>query len=412
MKTTMNKPFSLKRKSYTMNVDIQEKAEITMYGEIVETQPRDWWTGDLVDGEFIIQSEFLNDLETVMNMGVKSLRIRMNSAGGDADVSVLIHNRIREIAKSGVETECIIDGIAESGGSLIACACDKVTVNSSSLFMLHKCWSFIFGGYNADELRSKATSLDATDKQQIAIYRRKSGKTDTIISHMMSNTTFLVGQEIIDEGFADELTESAESLKISASADKRFIFANGHRLHVHHGMALPDSIPITTPNDEGVIHQTSADTDNKEGGSKLMAKNLSELRTEDPELAAAVEQEVRAAASADNAEAEKAACSAAVAEERKRLAEISEVAHLFDDDIVKDAMYGNPCTRAEMTERAALKAAKSGESFMKDVLEDNKASGANDVRGALPTDGESTDDVKAAAKKAVADFKKMKEEAH
>lgn len=412
MKTTMNKPFFIKRKSYTMNVDIQEKAEITMYGEIVETQPRNWWTGDLIDGEFIIQGEFLSDLETVMNMGVKSLRIRMNSAGGDADVAVLIHNRIREIAQSGVETECIIDGVAESGGSLIACACDKVVVNPSSLFMLHKCWSVFWGGYNADELRSEAVKLDATDKQQIAIYHRKSEKTDTVISHMMSNTTFLVGQEIIDEGFADELTESSDgNLKISASADKKFILANGHRLRVHYGMALPDFIPITTQN-EGVINQTSADTDNKEGGSKLMAKNLSELRTEDPELAAAVEQEIRAAASADYAEAEKAACSAAVAEERKRLADISKVAHLFDDDIVKDAMYGNPCTRAEMTERAALKAAKAGESFMKDVIEDNKASGANSVQGALHADDETMDDVKAAAKKAVADFKKIKEEAH
>ena len=64
-------------KPYTMAMVDGENAEITMYGEIVEVRPVDWWTGEPEPGAFIIQSEFLQDLETVA--GAKVLTIRMSS---------------------------------------------------------------------------------------------------------------------------------------------------------------------------------------------------------------------------------------------------------------------------------------------------------------------------------------------
>ena len=131
----MNKPINIRRNFYTMASNTGEDAEITMYGEIVESQPTDWWTGEPVEGEYIVQSEFLGDLEQVSDC--KKLTIRMNSLGGDAGVSILIHNRLRELSNNGTEITCIVDGVAMSGGSLIMCACDKVRVNPSSLIMIH-----------------------------------------------------------------------------------------------------------------------------------------------------------------------------------------------------------------------------------------------------------------------------------
>ena len=85
-------------KPYTMAMVDGENAEITMYGEIVEAQPVDWWTGERIEGAFIVQTEFLKDLEEVA--GAKTLTIRMDSIGGNAGVSILIHNRLRELAPS------------------------------------------------------------------------------------------------------------------------------------------------------------------------------------------------------------------------------------------------------------------------------------------------------------------------
>ena len=162
---------SIQRPCYVMASTDGQSADITMYGQIVDTQPTDWWTGEPIPGQYIIESEFLSDLQQVEHCS--EITIRMDSVGGDAGVSILIHNRLRELAAKGTKLTCIVDGVAMSGGSLIMCACDTVKANPSSLVMIHKCWSLIWGNYNADELRKAADANDAWDKSQVSIYKRK-----------------------------------------------------------------------------------------------------------------------------------------------------------------------------------------------------------------------------------------------
>ena len=374
-------PISIRRACYAMTNADGNEAEISMYGDIVESQPINYWTGEPVEGSFIIQDEFLKDLNEVVGAGCKKLTLRMNSYGGDAGVSILVHNRLREISASGIETVCIVDGVAMSGGSLIMCACDTVRANPSSLIMIHKAWSFLFGGYNADEMRSKAKENDAWDKAQVEIYKRKCGLSDTVLMHMMSETTTMTGREAVEKGFADEVIEDAEPLNIAASANRTSIIVGGRTVHLARGMTAPESIPITTASQADVNNNTSAETDS-EGGNKPMARNLEELRTENPELAAQVESDVRAAVSAEHANSETNATNA----ERQRLADIDSIAHLYDEETVRNAKYGeHPCTAQEMAFRAAQAAAKTGGAFMAGVKSDYEASGAGGV-GAAPAD--------------------------
>lgn len=361
----------IRRQCYTMAKGTDDSVEITMYGEIVESQPRDFWTGELIPGTYILQDEFLKDLDSIIESGTKKVTIRMNSIGGDAGASILIHNRLRDLAKNGTELTCIVDGVAMSGGSLIMCAADRVVVNPSSLIMIHKAWGFLWGGYNADELRSLAKQSDAWDQAQVNIYSRKCKLSDTVISHMMSDTTYMTGKEAIEKGFADELAED-DGVAIAASADRKSLFVRGRKIHLAHGMMAPENIPTISTAEAEDINKKSAGTDSKEGGTP-MAKNLEELRAENPELASQVEAEVKAAVLAENT-------AAATEAERKRISEIDEIAHLFDNETVREAKYGkNPCTAQEMAFRAAQKAAKQGSTFMKDVIADNQKSGANDV---------------------------------
>ena len=374
-------PINIRRACYAMTNADGNEAEISMYGDIVESQPINYWTGEPVEGSFIIQDEFLKDLNEVVGAGCKKLTLRMNSYGGDAGVSILVHNRLREISASGIETICIVDGVAMSGGSLIMCACDTVRANPSSLIMIHKAWSFLFGGYNADEMRSKAKENDAWDKAQVEIYKRKCGLSDTVLMHMMSETTTMTGREAVEKGFADEVIEDAEPLNIAASANRTSIIVGGRTVHLARGMTAPESIPITTASQADVNNNTSAETDS-EGGNKPMAKNLEELRTENPELAAQVESEVRAAVSAEHATSDTNATNA----ERQRIADIDSIAHLYDEETVRNAKYGDhPCTAQEMAFRAAQQAAKTGGAFMAGVKSDYEASGAGGV-GAAPAD--------------------------
>ena len=389
---------SINRGPYVMEMADGENAELTMYGEIVKSQPVDWWTGEPIQGSYIIQSEFLEDLKSLA--GAKTLTIRMHSVGGDAGVSILIHNRLRELATQGMELTCIVDGVAMSGGSLIMCACDTVAVNPASLVMIHKCWSSLWGGYNADELKELAAKNEAWDKAQVSIYKRKCGLSDMVISNMMAKTTYMTGTEAVEKGFANKVLEDAAPLDIAASADGRSLFVRGRQFHLTPGMFAPDTIPTVTPEAAAPVEANTnqpAQTGGQNGGN-TMAKTLEELRAENPALAEAFMAEARAAVSASGAVTPAPAPAPAVTPapapqsnggddpaqaERKRIQEIDALAGLFDAETINAAKYGDhPCTAQEMVYQAAQKASQLGGTFLAALEADTAASGVQDVGAA------------------------------
>lgn len=365
MPVTNNTPqVNIQRPCYAMASTDGQNADITMYGQIVETQPIDWWTDEPIPGQYIIESEFLNDLAQIE--GCSQITIRMDSLGGDAGVSILIHNRLRELAAKGKNLVCIVDGVAMSGGSLIMCACDTVKVNPSSLVMIHKCWSHVWGNYNADELRKAADANDAWDKSQVSIYKRKTGMSETVLLHMMADTTYMTGKEAVEKGFANELLDDAEPVAISASADRHTIFAKGHALRLP-GVKLPDSIPLAKATAPAAAANTPAApaAQSNEGGHTTMANTIDELRNENPELCRQLEQ---------------AASEQASQNERHRLSEIDEVSALFDPALVQEAKYGDTaCDARELAFRAAKAAAAQGHAFLTNLQSDNETSGAQGV---------------------------------
>lgn len=144
-----------------------------------------------------------------------------------------------------------------------------------------------------------------------------------------------------------------------------------------------------------------------------MAKNLEELRKENPALAAELEAEARAAVQNSGNPASAPAPDASenadpVEAERQRIRDIDAVAHLFDDETVQQAKYGdNPCTAQEMAYRAAQKAAQQGRSFLCGMEADAKASGAQNVgvTGGGNNPGASADSPEAMIAQARADAK-------
>ena len=403
--------FNIKRKFYALASTDGENAEIQMYGDVVEKWPTDWWTGEKKEGSYIAQDEFLKDLAAVE--GCKNVTIRLNSYGGDAVVGIVIHNRLREIAAKGTHLSCIVDGVAMSAGSVIMCACDTVKVNPSSLVMIHKGWSFLFGGYNADDLRKSAEAMDAYDTAMVSIYKRKSGMSDTVISHMMSDETYMTGKEAVEKGFADEVIEDSEPVQIAASANGRTLFVGGRAMHLCPGMTLPKNIPTVTPDAKAsaAIEENQPVVTGGEKGGNSMTKE--ELRAQYPELVAEVEADARAVVDTN------AAVTEAVQAEEHRMQQIDEVSALFSDELVQEAKYGaKKCSAQELAYRAAQAAAKQGRSFLANLDKDSEESGAGSV-GAAPgagADGEggekdesSPKAIEAAAKAAVAAFMKKKE---
>lgn len=385
------KTINIKRPFYTMATKEGNTAEILLYGNIVVKQPKDFWTGKPIEGNYIIGDEFLKDLKQIE--GCSEITIRLNSEGGDAGVSILIHNRLRELATKGAKLICIVDGVAMSGGSLIMCACDTVKVNASSLIMIHKCWSLLLGPYNADELRNLAKSNDAYDEAQSSIYTRKTGLSKTQILHMMADTTYMNGTEAKEKGFADEVLEE-EPIQIAASADRRTLYVGQREMRLMPGVMLPESIPTV---EAGAVPVETNTNEQNEGGS-TMANTIEELRKENPELVAQLVSAERAAERAD-----------AIQAEQKRLQEIDDLAGLFSADLVREAKYGEKaCSAQELSYRAAVDAAKNGKQFLTKMTADAKESNAGAVPAAPAHDPEpkaaepkSEEEKMAAAKAAV-----------
>lgn len=392
---------------YAMERTGADSAEIVLYGDIVSERPTHWWTGEPLDGQYIILSEFLADLKQVED--VSNLTVRIHSAGGNAHDALTIHNRLKSL-KAYVTV--IIDGVAMSGGAMIACSGDIVQVFPGSLIMIHRCWGYAVG--NADDLRKAADGYDATDRSQAAIFNAKTGLgTDELLA-MMSAETYLTGQEAIDKGFADELVEGS-SLEVAASADRRTLFAGGYPVWAStRSGGIPAAIPTVTPEASATVATNTkqpAQTGSQNGG-KTMAKTLEELRQENPELAEQLMAEARAAAAPAPAASAPAAPAAAapaptpaaqtvpptpapsaapstpdpVAAERQRLQEIDAVAGLFDAETVNAAKYGDTaCSAQEMVYRAAQKATQQGQAFLTGLEADTKASGVQQVGAAAST---------------------------
>ena len=413
-------PTVIERPCYTMTVNGQH-ADMNMYGEIVETRPVDWWTGEPVSGEFIILDEFLRDLDTLA--GMDTITIHINSIGGDAFASIAIYNRLRALY---ADITVIVDGVAMSGGSLIMCAANTVQANPSSLIMVHQCWTYFWDRVNSDNLIAASEKLAAIDRSQAEIYMAKTGKSMDEVLEIMRGERYMTGREAMELGFVDELVDQNVDPDISVSADHRTMYVRGHSMRVAAKGRLPEN--ITVIESEGT-HDTLAGrkgapthagpaagavvaigednnppepTGEKEGGQVIMT--LDEFLRDNPEAAKAYEAALaEARASVDT--------NAAADAERQRIAEIDAIASVFDAETVNAAKYGeNRCTAAEMAHRAALASVRQGTAFMSALQNDSKASGAEAVPAAsAPIEAEkplSSEDLIAAG---MAAAKKMQE---
>lgn len=362
----------IERPCYSLATDEKnENAELTLYGEIVSERPYDYWQGKVDDNPYIVESEIISDISSLA--GCKSLHLRINSLGGDTVVSLTIHNRLREMAANGTKITCTVDGAAMSGGSIIMCAADTIKAARSSLIMIHKCSSFYWDRMNADNLKKEAARLEVYDKAILECYKRRSSCNEDELLRLMSETCYMTGGEAHEKGFVDEVIEDA--VKISACAYDKSLLVNGYSLPLR-GFPMPENIPVIT-------ERTTPPDNNKNlknGGKKTMAKDLSELMKENPELAAKVQEEITAKLTAELTAKASETTEVKIVAERKRLEEIDQMAHLFDEETVAAAKYGDKaCTAQEMCYRAAQKAAESGQSFMTNIKADAKSSGLEKV---------------------------------
>jgi ATP-dependent protease ClpP protease subunit len=379
-------------------------AEITMYGEVVEKRPTNWWTGKPIDGNFIVLNEFLDDLENLSSYS--NITIRINSPGGDMNAGIVIYNRLREL-DAHITTIC--DGLAASAASLLFLAGDTRRIYSSGIVMIHGAATLLWDYYQVQGVRSVLNMLTAHNQAGINVYVDRTGLDEAEVRQMVEAETWMTGQEAVDKGFATEVitdAEDEEPVTMKLSPDRTKLMFGGRSVAACLFNKLPDSIPQMTEAEFAALSETVDDPamrgDNiSNGGIKNMEiKNVDDLRKAYPTLV----QEV-----------ENAARTEGMTNERNRIQGIESIeAAVGDAEMVRNAKYGDkPLSAQELSFAAMQKQAKIGNKMLGDMEEDTKASGAGDVAAsAAPADPKANDPktVEAQAAADVARFLNTKKE--
>ncbi len=184
---------------FTIKAQADESADISIYGDI----------GEGFFSEGVGAKKFADELKALGN--VKKLNISINSPGGSVFEGLAIYNKLRMHQAQKTVT---VDGLAASIASVIAMAGDTVVMPENALMMIHDPWSLAVG--NADEMRKTAEVLDKMKDSLVMAYMGKSHMTEEEIRRMMTDETWMNGNDALEKGFADECTKPK---KIAASFD-------------------------------------------------------------------------------------------------------------------------------------------------------------------------------------------------
>lgn len=352
-------------------------AEITLYGDVLESDPVDFWTGEPEPGNHITIDGVLEELERVRD--AKEIVIHLNSSGGDLFAGITIYNRIKSFL--GHKT-VIVDGLAASAASVIMCAADTVKVYPGSMVMIHNVASFLYGYYSTPELREMLNAAEAAETSIKRIYAEKTGKTESELQALLDATMWYVGTDAIDEGFADALMgDDAEGeLDAKVTNDGRYLMVAGIPHLVAHLGALPPwltnqsfVLPVANatcgyrPDTGG----NDAATTGKECGMDIT--NAADLRSAYPELVAAVEAD-------------------AAASERERIRSIQEISNsIRNEELIFRAMFEEPMSAKDVALCALRAEAKTASQVLADMDADAKAAADGNVAPA-PSEDETEDD--------------------
>lgn len=369
------------------------EAEVVLYGDVVEDEPRDFWSGEPTGEQVITAERFNRELDSIR--GARHVTVRLNSCGGDVYTGLAIYSSLRAL---DADVTVRVDGIAASAASVIACAGDEVVVGPGSIYMVHEAAVGLMGYYRAADLDELRKDIDATNRSLVNVYSARTKKSPEECAALMAEETWMVGQEIVDAGFATSMDAEEQPEQVEEEGDGELMVGG-----VLHDVSAYRNVPANlaarvAASAREVPVAAAAVTDTQEPPKAAEEKGvehmtLDELRAQAPELVAAIEAE-------------------AVQAERDRIARIDEIAGDVPADLVASAKYVEPCTAQELAYRAMVARKADHEArdeaedarkaaFAAAVMADAAESGADTVASA-PNSGSEMPDEHAEAQAEVA----------
>lgn len=178
--------------------------ELMIYGDIGEC----WW------GESVTAASIVTQL-AALDANTTQINVRINSYGGSVSDALAIYNVLKRTSAKKMGT---VDGVAMSSASLIAMACDELSMPATSLLMIHAPWGIAQG--NANDMRIMADVLDTYSQAMVSAYVAKSGMASADVLQLLQDGQdhYYTGEQAVAAGFADELIEAAPATEPEEAA--------------------------------------------------------------------------------------------------------------------------------------------------------------------------------------------------
>jgi ATP-dependent Clp protease protease subunit len=193
-----------KPKYYSMAVK-DTVADVYIFGDITSWE---WFENDV--SSFTLTKEL-----QALGSEVESIRVHINSYGGEVAEGLAIYNILRN-HKAKVTTIC--EGFACSIASVIFMAGDERIMNNASLLMIHNAWMYTAG--NAAQLRKDAEDLEKITQASIEAYKGRATISEEEIKSLLDAETWLLPSDALDKGFATSVVSEPMSNRAAASARK------------------------------------------------------------------------------------------------------------------------------------------------------------------------------------------------
>ena len=170
----------------------EETIQLLLYGDIGQYYS---WSGISLDGV----------VSALAGKSADTIEVFIKSYGGDMFESIAIKNYLIRRPEKIIT---YVDGIAASGGSLIAMAGDEIIMPKDAQLMIHNPWTIAAG--NADDFRKLAGEMDKANTSIQETYLTHFNDSREKLGELLAAESWLTAEEALAYGLATSITDVAE----------------------------------------------------------------------------------------------------------------------------------------------------------------------------------------------------------
>ena len=217
----------------------------------------------------------------------EDVEIHINCCGGDVFGGRAIVAAINTLRTNGHKTRAVVEGLAASMASVVACACDEIAMHEGAMMMIHNPWTLIEG--DAGALQKQAEVMEKIKASMIAVYQNHFGLSSDEISRLMDDETWISTEDI--EKYKLRATVIEGTARIAASVTKAAYYA-----HIKHRHDMTDEkdkdeqteerkpVAETTVEETPVEETPVEDEQTTEETVEQLRERIAELERENEEL--------------------------------------------------------------------------------------------------------------------------------